>query len=58
MTPDELNPAICAGALDEDGNNAFADEEGGGRHKWDETTDPQTCTECGAERDEYTDPPL
>ena len=48
MTEDQMNPAICPSALDEHGNNAFADDEGGGGHKWDE----DTCAECGAERPE------
>jgi len=56
MTEDEMNPAICSSALDEDGNNAFADDADGGKHKWDDTTTPNTCAECGTTRDEFTDP--
>lgn len=57
MTPDMLNPAICSSALDQDGNNAHADEgPRGGYHIWDTTTTPNTCAECGADRDEFTDP--
>ncbi len=52
MTEDMMNPKICPSALDEDGNNAFADDEGHGGHKWDDTTNPITCSECGTEKEE------
>lgn len=47
MTPDQMNPNICSSALDENGNNAFANDEGEGGHKWDEETGE--CNECGAQ---------
>jgi hypothetical protein len=52
MTDDQMNPKICPSALDENGNNAFADDESGGRHKWDGLTIPISCAECGTEYDE------
>jgi len=58
MTEDQMNPAICSSALDENGNNAFADDAEGGRHKWDDTTTPNICAECGTKRDADTDPVL
>lgn len=56
MTDDQMNPAICPSALDENGNNAHEDDDTGGRHIWDESTTPNTCAECGTERDSDTDP--
>lgn len=55
MTEDQMNPRICSSALDENGNlerPAMMQDIDWGKHKWDDTTDPITCAECGTEYDE------
>lgn len=42
------NPDICPSSLDEFGEPMT---EGETAHKWDETTDPITCSECGANKE-------
>lgn len=46
MTPDELNPAICPSVLEEDGT--LDRSKWDGAHRWDTTTVPESCAECGA----------
>lgn len=54
MTDDQMNPAICPSALEEDGT--LDRTKWDGAHRWDESTTPNTCAECGTVRDEDTDP--
>lgn len=42
-----MNPEICPSALEEDGTLDRSNGEDWGKHKWDETTNPITCSECG-----------
>lgn len=49
MTEYELDPKVCPSSLNEDG---MPMTEGETAHRWDDTTDPHTCAECGAQRDE------
>ncbi len=49
MTSYEQDPNVCPSSLGEDGYPVDQDETA---HKWDETTDPHTCAECGATREE------
>lgn len=63
MTEDEMNPAICSSALQEDGTldpemigQTDAYGTPWGQHRWDDSTDPVTCAECGTEKDEHTAP--
>ncbi len=42
------NPDVCPSSLGEDDKPMT---EGETAHKWDETQNPVTCAECGAERD-------
>ncbi len=51
MTDYELNPNVCPSSLDDKGNPTDPSETA---HKWDETTDPIVCSECGAEREPVT----
>lgn len=44
-----MNPDICPSALEEDGT--LDRTKWDGAHKWDTTTDPHTCAECGTARD-------
>lgn len=50
MTDDQMNPKICPSALEEDGT--LDRSKWDGAHKWDDSTDPITCAECGTEYDE------
>jgi len=43
------NPAICPSSLNENGEPMTAGETS---HRWDESTDPHTCAECGTTREE------
>lgn len=52
MTEDEMNPAICPSALEEDGTLDRSKGEEWGKHRWDDSTDPHTCAECGATREQ------
>lgn len=45
------NPKICSSSLDEFGEPA---NEGETAHRWDTTTTPVTCAECGTTRDKFT----
>lgn len=54
MTPDEMNPAICSSALEEDGT--LDRSKWDGAHRWDDSTTPITCAECGTEKDADTAP--
>lgn len=45
---DIYDPAICPSSLDEFHRPLT---EGETAHKWDDTTDPITCAECGTEKD-------
>ena len=51
MNEYQLNPDVCPSSLNETGLPATEGETG---HVWDETTDPITCSECGAEREAVT----
>lgn len=49
MTEDEMDPTICPSALEEDGT--LDRSKWDGKHVWDETTTPITCSECGSSFD-------
>ncbi len=46
-----LNPDVCPSSLGEDDKPVNPDETA---HKWDITTDPISCSECGAEKEAIT----
>lgn len=52
MNSYELDPDVCPSSLNEEGEPMT---EGETDHKWDTTTDPHTCSECGATREPLSD---
>lgn len=46
-----LDPKVCPSSLGENDEPIDPNETA---HKWDESTDPHTCSECGAEREEVS----
>lgn len=50
MTPYHLDPNVCPSSLHENEQGELEPmTQGETAHKWDDSTDPPTCSECGAE---------
>lgn len=53
MTDDELNPDICPSSLGEDGMlDRTINVTDWGKHKWDTTAIPVSCSECGTRKNQ------
>lgn len=51
MNEYQMNPDVCPSSLDENGLPMTPGETD---HVWDDSTDPITCSECGAQREPLT----